>query len=64
MDSPHVQEKIHIILHRHVQINILLRIMDGLNMHYITPFSFCNVVRWYEHTKITWMDYLLQTILH
>ena len=44
--SPHVKEKVHIILnyscimiHRHVQIKNLLCIMDGLNVHYITPFQ-------------------------
>jgi hypothetical protein len=43
--SPPVQEKVHIILdfscitiHEHVQFEKLLRIMDGLNVHYITPF--------------------------
>ena len=27
-----------IITHKHVQIKKLLRIMNGLNVHYITPF--------------------------
>lgn len=41
-----VQEKVHtifklfifIILHKHVKIKNLLRIMDGLNVNCITPF--------------------------
>ena len=47
MDEPPVQEKVHIIFillmyyntygPRHAQIKKLLRIMDGLNVHYITP---------------------------
>ena len=34
--------------------------MDGLNVHYITPFK----VMWYECTRIIWMDYMLQIILN
>ena len=33
-----IHNKVCIIIHRHVQIIRILHIMDGLNVHYITPF--------------------------
>ena len=35
-ESPHYFQIIDV--HRHLQIKNLLRIMDSLNLHYITPF--------------------------
>ena len=41
MDDPPIQDKAHnyscITMYRHIQIKKLLRIMNGLNVHYITP---------------------------
>ena len=70
MDEPPVQEKVHINLkllmhcnqYRNVLIKKLVRIMDSLNVHYITPR--CKIVLWYECTRLIWMDNLLQIILH
>ena len=60
MDEPPVQEKVHINFkllmycnqYRHVLIKKLLRIMDGLNVHYITPRR--KIVLWYERTRLIW----------
>ena len=38
--------------------------MEGLNVHYITHFKFCNIVLLYGCRRIIWMDYPLQFILH